>query len=232
LELKWVFGSRVQQGWSLYAPLIRKVIGAETEIESDGFTRSLARWQTSRGLPATGVVDQQTWAAMVAELQAARIKDRQCASSDDLVIAPASEFYDSERSPELRQVDRDAYRAYKRMIAAAAKDRTLNLRTTESGDLEPDEPLFKIISAFRSREYQEHLRRSAPHAGRAALAVNSPHFTGRALDLYVGGEPVSTRDSNRRIQTATAAYKWLVKNASRFGFRPYFFEPWHWEYVP
>ena len=24
---------------------------------------------------------------------------------------------------------------------------------------------------------------------------------------------------------------WLVQNADKFGFRPYFYEPWHWEYA-
>jgi LAS superfamily LD-carboxypeptidase LdcB len=90
---------------------------------------------------------------------------------------------------------------------------------------------FKIISAFRSREYQDRLRREAPNAGSAGLAVNSPHFTGRALDIYVGGDPVDTRDANRAVQVETPAYRWLVRNAERFGFRPYFYEPWHWEYV-
>src|SRR5262249_45121831 len=82
-----------------------------------------------------------------------------------------------------------------------------------------------------SREYQDNLRRQSPNAGSAGLAVNSPHFTGRALDLYVGGSPVDTKDLNRAIQVNTPAYRWLVRNAERFGFRPYFCEPWHWEYV-
>ena len=63
------------------------------------------------------------------------------------------------------------------------------------------------------------------------MAVNSPHFTGRALDIYVGGEPVDTNDRNRLIQVQTPVYQWLVRNAERFGFRPYYYEPWHWEYV-
>ena len=75
-------------------------------------------------------------------------------------------------------------------------------------------------------------RAASPNSGRAGLATNSPHFTGNALDIYVGGEPVSTKDENRAIQVETPEYKWLVKNASRFGFYPYFYEPWHWEYVP
>ena len=98
--------------------------------------------------------------------------------------------------------------------------------------LEHSSSYFKIISSYRSREYQENLRRKSPNAGSAGLAVNnSPHFTGRALDLYVGGDPVDTKDANRAIQVNTPAYRWLVKNAERFGFRPYFYEPWHWEYV-
>jgi len=48
----------------------------------------------------------------------------------------------------------------------------------------------------------------------------------------VGGEPVSTDDRNRAIQVNTKVYQWLVKNAESFGFYPYFYEPWHWEYRP
>jgi LAS superfamily LD-carboxypeptidase LdcB len=117
------------------------------------------------------------------------------------------------------------------MLAAAIADPTLKLDHVAADQLAPTEQFFKIISAHRSREYQEKLRRESPNAGSAGLAVNSPHFTGRALDLYVGGDPVDTRDSNRAIQVNSPVYQWLVRNAERFGFRPYFYEPWHWEYV-
>jgi hypothetical protein len=43
---------------------------------------------------------------------------------------------------------------------------------------------------------------------------------------------VSTADTNRARQVETPAYRWLARNAHRFGFRPYFYEPWHWEYDP
>jgi zinc D-Ala-D-Ala carboxypeptidase len=117
------------------------------------------------------------------------------------------------------------------MIAAAIADPALNLANTAPAQLAAKEKYFKIISSFRSHEYQDELRRRSPNAGSAGLAVNSPHFTGRALDIYVGGDPVDTKDSNRAIQVNTPAYRWLVRNAERFGFRPYFYEPWHWEYV-
>jgi LAS superfamily LD-carboxypeptidase LdcB len=207
------------------------VVGAEADIESDDFAQAVASWQASHGIHPTGVIDNETWSTMIGEFQSQRIKERAYPSSGDLVVAPAVEFYDPERPVELRQVHKATYAAYKRMVAEAMKDQSLELLKTESGELHQSEKFLKIISAFRSREYQDQLRKSSPRAGRAGLARNSPHFTGRALDLYVGGEPVDTKDSNRRIQIETAVYKWLVKNASRFGFRPYFYEPWHWEYV-
>ena len=168
---------------------------------------------------------------MVSQWQSKRLKNRTMADPDQLVTAPSSDFHDPERLVELRQVERTTYAAYKQMVAAAIADPTLKLARTASGELAPGEKYFKIISAFRSREYQDRLRRESPNAGSAGLAVNSPHFTGRALDLYVGGDPVDTKDSNRAIQVNTPAYQWLVRNAERFGFRPYFYEPWHWEYV-
>lgn len=127
-------------------------------------------------------------------------------------------------------MERETYKAYKRMVAAAVADRSLRLNAS-GGHLAASEKFLKIVSAFRSREYQDQLRKQSPQSGRAGLAVNSPHFTGRALDLYVGGEPVSTKDKNRALQTQTLVYRWLVQNAARFGFQPYFYEPWHWEYV-
>ena len=51
------------------------------------------------------------------------------------------------------------------------------------------------------------------------------------LDLYVGGSPVDTKDSNRAIQVKTPVYQLARAQRGTFGFRPYFYEPWHWEYV-
>ena len=116
------------------------------------------------------------------------------------------------------------------MVAAAAIE--LKLKTNKNGEIADDEKFLRIISAFRSHEYQAKLRAASPQSGRAGLAVNSPHFTGRVLDIYVGGEPTITKDFNRAVQVETPAYQWLVRNAARFGFYPYFYEPWHWEYVP
>jgi len=231
-ELTWTFGGKQQRGWYLYDLLIGKTLDTLNDPGTSDFAASIAAWQKRRGITADGVLNEDALMAMVSQWQNNRLKSRTYATPDQLLIAPPSDFYDPTRAEELRQVERSTYAAYKEMIAAAIADPTLRLAHTSPRELAPTEQYFKIVSAFRSREYQDNLRRQAPNAGSAGLAVNfSPHFTGRALDLYVGGSPVDTKDSNRAIQVNTPAYRWLVKNAERFGFRPYFYEPWHWEYV-
>jgi zinc D-Ala-D-Ala carboxypeptidase len=230
-DLSWVFGGKPQRGWYLYVLLIQKLVDSDQNTSSAKFASAVARWQEKSSLKPTGILNDETLYAMIAAWQAARLKDRTVAQPQQLLTAPISDFYDPTRAEELRQVERQTYAAYKRMVAAAVADRTLGLAHTKRGELAPDEKFLKIISAFRSREYQEKLRRESPNSGTAGLAVNSPHFTGRALDLYVGGDPVDTRDSNRAMQVETKVYRWLVKNAERYGFRPYCYEPWHWEYV-
>lgn len=230
-ELNWTFGGKQQRGWYLYAPLIRRLLDTEQDSTANGFALALSWWQEKSGLRPSGVLDEESLYAMISEWQGRRLKEHAYARPDQLVTAPASDFYDPSRLDELRQVERETYAAYKRMIAAAAADPSLGLALGADGELVPAEKYLKIVSSFRTREYQEQLRRQSPYLGRAGLAVNSPHFTGRALDLYVGGEPVETKDSNRAIQVQTRAYQWLVRNAERFGFRPYYYEPWHWEYV-
>lgn len=219
-DLTWTFGAKRQRGWRLYTPLIQRLLDTDAAPETTAFAQALADWQESAGLPPTGALDQQTWMKMVAVFQSSRIKDRSTPPPEALTLISASEFFDPERPEDLRYVERQAYAAYKKLVAAATTD------------LSPgsNEYWLKIISAFRSPAYQAQLRKQSPRSGRAGLAVNSPHFTGRALDLYVGGEPVSTNDQNRAIQVNTKIYRWLVKNAERYGFYPYFYEPWHWEY--
>jgi len=230
-QLAWTFGGKQQRGWYLYDSLLRQTLSTPSSTATTDFAAALSTWQDSRGLTSEGILDETSFMDVVAYWQTNRLKDRTPATPDQLITAPSSEFYDPERDAELRQVERNTYAAYKRMLAAAIADPTLKLDHVAADQLAPTEQFFKIISAHRSREYQEKLRRESPNAGSAGLAVNSPHFTGRALDLYVGGDPVDTRDSNRAIQVNTPVYQWLVRNAERFGFRPYFYEPWHWEYV-
>ncbi len=229
--LLWMFGGKSQQGWLIYLPLIESLIGAEPgSVDTPGFAAAVARWQKSSQLQQTGVIDDETLGQMIRSWQSHRAYRSDYPSPDQLVLVSPDDFYDPERVDELRMVERQTFEAYKRMVAAAMADSSLGLKVT-NGELARSEKYLKIISAFRTREYQEQLRRQSPKAGRGALATSSPHFTGRALDLYVGGEPVETKYANRMFQVQTPVYRWLVKNASQFGFVPYFYEPWHWEFI-
>lgn len=232
-SLNWAFGGKNQRGWHLYESLIKKLIVTEANAETPEFANALAEWQQKQGFAPTGILDNASFKKMTEMWQAQRLGRRgNYATEDVLFDAPITDFWDSERDAARLKVERETYAAYKQMLAAAAKDKSLNLKLTPTGELAPEEKFLRIISAFRSREHQAQLRKQSPNSGSAGLAVNSPHFTGHALDIYVGGEPVTTKDFNRTIQVQTPVYKWLVKNAEKFGFYPYFYEPWHWEYVP
>lgn len=226
-QLIWVFGGKQQRGWHLYVPLIGRLLDVEDEPDSPPFARAVERWQARLRLAPTGILDRETWMTMVAVLQAQRSQRRSGLSAGSLIQAPVEDFFDPARPGELRYVDREAYAAYKRMLQAAKDE----LASAPLGRASKDSGAFlKIISAYRSPTYQALLRQRSPHSGRAGLAVHSPHFTGRALDLHVGGDPVNTADHNRLAQINTPIYRWLVKHAAKFGFYPYFYEPWHWEY--
>lgn len=232
-NLTWTFGGKTQTGWYIYKPLICNQIGVEVGASGNDFANALSRWQKANALPANGVLDAVTLALFVSKWQSNRLKIRGFANPNELLVAPTVDFYDVSRPDELRQVERETYGAYKKLIAAAIADKSLNLANKDRDELAASEKFLKIVSSFRSRDYQDKLRRESPNSGRAGLAVgNSPHFTGRALDIYVGGEPVTTKDENRAVQVNTKVYLWLVKNAGKFGFKPYFYEPWHWEYAP
>ena len=230
-SLRWTFGGKTQTGWNIYVPLISHTIGTESGPDSADFAQALSKWQVRAGVTETGVLDAETLATFTKHWQAQRLGRSGLSSADSLLAAPITEFFDPTRSPDLLHLERETYAAYMRMLAAAVKDLGGQLKVTRSGELAPEEKFLRIVSAYRSPAYQAALRKKEPNAGRAALAKNSPHSTGHALDIYVGGEPVKTLDSNRMIQIQTPVYKWLVKNAHRFGFYPYFYEPWHWEYV-
>jgi len=117
-----------------------------------------------------------------------------------------------------------AYAAYTRLKRAAeAAGVPVNLMTIVSG--------YRSV-ATQTVLWERALRRyGSPAAARVFVAPpgGSPHHTGRAIDFYLG----SANDSaNIRALRGTAAYRWLVCNAARFGFTPYGAEPWHWEFNP
>ncbi|MDB5972908.1 MAG: D-alanyl-D-alanine carboxypeptidase family protein [Hydrocarboniphaga sp.] len=97
-----------------------------------------------------------------------------------------------------------------------------------------------LVSAFRSAEYQASLLRARLAKGETievALTINAPpgyseHHTGRAIDIGTPG----CGGLDEAFEN-TAAYAWLEREASSFGFtmsyprdnpQGYRYEPWHW----
>lgn len=95
---------------------------------------------------------------------------------------------------------------------------------------------LKIASGWRahrwtSREQYEAVlvaKYGSVKEGKRWLAYDSPHETGLAMDIGVGGlKPTRATVASQR---KTPLHQWLVQHASTFGFHPYKTEPWHWEY--
>lgn len=123
-----------------------------------------------------------------------------------------------------RKLQRAAYNAYVALKNAAEHD-----------GIPPR--LVTIVSGYRSVSHQRSLWEAAlrkygsPEKARVWVAPpgGSAHNTGRAIDFWLG---LSVSSQNIKAMRATPAYRWLVCNASRFGFTPYAPEPWHWEFTP
>ena len=62
--------------------------------------------------------------------------------------------------------------------------------------------------------------------------LETPDRVARAWGELLDGHGVdSTRPESRLEMSRGQTYRWLAANARRFGFVPYVYEPWHWEYV-
>jgi D-alanyl-D-alanine carboxypeptidase len=99
---------------------------------------------------------------------------------------------------------------------------------------------IRIVSAFRTIDRQAEIVHAKLEQGltlEEILRVSAPpgyseHHSGRAVDVTTEGERALEQDFEQ-----TAAFRWLARNASRFGyflsFPPdnrygYAYEPWHW----
>ena len=121
-DLTWSFGKKGQRGWYLYDLLIGQTLNISHDASPGDFANAIAGWQKQKGLSANGVLDEDSWMALVTQWQANRLKDKTPATPDQLVTVPTSDFYDPSRLDELRQVERKTYEAYKAMLAAAIAD--------------------------------------------------------------------------------------------------------------
>jgi len=147
-----------------------------------------------------------------------RIKDFKRPDPEDLVLVKGTNY----------KLHRLVAKAYLAMVADARAS-GINY------------PLLQLYDGYRTREQQAAKFREAvkkygsEDEARLWVAKYSNHETGRAIDLYLGGSNDKTHSVNGSLRELRA-YKWLEKNARRYGFYPYDDpwpgEPWHWEYNP
>lgn len=226
--LAWSPFGRPETGWEIYVPLIQREIATDCPPVTEGFSAALAVWQQSQGLPADGVVAEAAFLSMKAVVQTRREFVRvtsagDCPETPDLITEARLEEGFGGKTVWMRPA---ALVAYRRMVAAARAD-VLEIASN------PDS--LTIFSGYRSPSADAARCLTEGNCDGIVRARCSAHRTGLAADLYVGqaaGYPAdSTADPNRLSMTRTAAYRWLLANAGRFGFVNYPFEPWHWEWT-
>lgn len=225
------FGAR-EQGWQTYVPMIQREIGSPCDPASEAFALKLAAFQSRYNLSATGLFDVQTFGVMRGIWQErrpfvmARVAGGDCPPPPSLTELTYLNIDEEHAERITRLVRRDVLDAYRAMVAAAR---------AEVPELASQPELLRIFSSFRDPEADAARCARERNCDGVRRAVCSPHRTGAALDIYVGHLDSygvdSTNWHNRRYMSETPAYRWMVKNAHRFGFVPYVFEPWHWEYA-
>jgi hypothetical protein len=192
---------------------------------------ALSAFQSRYRLTATGIFDQATFDVLKGVLQErrpfimARVRD-ECPDPPPLRLLGYLEAPEEHADRLTRLLRRDVLDAYRRMVAAAR---------AEVPEVNADRELLQIFSGFRDPEADAARCATERDCDGLRRAVCSPHRTGTAVDLYVGqllGMGVDSTDpASRQHMTQGATYRWLVRNAGRFGFVPYLYEPWHWEWV-
>lgn len=228
--LSWApFRGRQETGWEIYAPRIAAEIGTVCPPTSPGFAAALAPWQTGQRLPATGLMDAETFKAMNNVWSMAR--PFVLASRGGVCPPPPRPeqlvpLLDADTYGKPERATPQALAAYRRMVADA--------RAADPA-IAADPKLLTVFSAYRDPVSDAADCAARGNCGGAEKANCSAHRSGTALDIVVGAAPGqridSTADSNRLAMSKTPAYRWLVLNAPRYGFLNYAFEPWHWEWV-
>ena len=228
---QWSVFGRPEAGWEIYTPLIGHELAVACPPDSQSFAAALAAWQVAHRLPSSGAMDEATLRALdLAWLTrrpfVAASGHGHCPDPPPLAslatTAPAEGYLG--KPVQLRP---GALAAYRRMAAAAR---------AEDARIAADPKLLTIFSGYRDPAADAAdcaLKQDCGTPVRAGTC--SAHRTGLAMDLYLGAAPGyppdSAADPNRLFLSRTPAYRWMVANASRFGFAPYAFEPWHWEWT-
>ena len=230
-SLEWSPFGQVELGWETYVPLLQQELRTDCAPTTADFAAALAQWQGRYALTPTGVFDQPTFAVLKGVLQERRpfvmARTRgECPDPPPLLQLGYLSAEEEHADRLTRLLRRDTLDAYRRMAAAARR---------EVPETQANPELLQIFSGFRDPEADAARCASQGNCDGVRRAVCSPHRTGAAVDLFVGqlaGFGVDSTDPAARLALSrTATYRWLVANAARFGFVPYLYEPWHWEFV-
>ena len=227
-SLAWAPFGRQEAGWEVYVILIQSEIGTDCPPNSEGFARALADWQRQNRQTPDGVMAEAVFMSMKGAMQTRRDFVRftstgMCPETPDLISAARIDEGYGGKQVWMRP---RALAAYRQMVAAAR---------AEVPEIAADPRNLTIFSGYRSPSADAARCQAEGNCDGIVRARCSAHRTGLAADLYVGQAPGfgpdSTADPNRLFMTGTPTYRWLVKNAQRFGFVNYPFEPWHWEWT-
>ncbi len=228
--LAWAPFGRPEVGWETYVPLIARELRTACAPSSRGFAAALEAWEQAQRLPRDGVLSADDFQRLKGVMQTRR-SFVQLSARKVCPDAPAPDTLELGRPGEgyggkqvlLRSA---AFSAWRRMAAAA---RAADQR------IAADPRSLTIFSGFRDPAADAVRCLTDGNCNGVVRATCSPHRTGLAVDMYVGQAPGygpdSSADANRLFMSRTPAYRWLVANADRFGFTPYPFEPWHWEWT-
>ncbi|GAA0636469.1 D-alanyl-D-alanine carboxypeptidase family protein [Brevundimonas lenta] len=231
-SLVWTPFGTEEWGWETYVPLMQKELNTNCSPDSPKFARKLAEFQAAHALPPTGWFDQitfQTFRGMWQERRPfimGRVRQEPCPEPPPLY--QLGYLVESEEHADrlTRLLRRDVLDAYRAMVAAAR---------AEVPEVAANPELLQIFSGFRDPAADAARCAQQNNCDGLRRATCSAHRTGTAVDLYVGqvfGLGVdNTSPSSRLYMSKTPTYRWLVRNAGRFGFTPYVYEPWHWEWI-
>ncbi len=225
----WSPSGPVETGWAAYAPLAAREVGAACGPGSTAFAQKLAAWRAAHGLGAGGVMDAPTLKAMVVTwllrrpfVQATRRGE--CPPAPD-PTGLATALPGETLGGKAVQAAPAALEAWRRLRATARAERP---------EIAADPGLLAIASGFRGPA-EEAARCASRGCDTVSRSRCSAHRTGTAFDLVLttapGAAALSTAEADRKALARTPAYLWMAANADRFGFLPYPYEPWHWEWA-
>ncbi len=117
-----------------------------------------------------------------------------------------------------------AARAFIEMVNAAA----------EAGFTMRANNALRRIKWETKAEFEAALRKKYPkltlREAKRRLGWKGPHNLGLAVDIGAPFPPWTPAFAWKAKQQAHPMYDWLIDNAALFGFTPYNYEPWHWEF--